>query len=271
MNNFFLFKDALNTATLGDFEKGIESLNEVVAKRNDRIDILIRYEDFWMQNSAHGLFYEIPQKLSNEYVGLSVKLFNSFASIPIDIPNESDLDILYNNDCNGFKGFNFSSTTIPTNRQVTDLISFNQFNLNCANQNAYNSIQTFWDNKEILFPNLVFCDRVWQQIEHLSVNDDRFDLIDKKLKRLNAFTGSWTAGVFNYKNLGLDNSPDTPARIASTLGLRTFNCPAIGNKVFSFHIKWSFGREFFRMYYYSNETNHKVYIGYIGPKDDIGF
>ncbi|MBI3142305.1 MAG: hypothetical protein HYZ16_05720 [Bacteroidetes bacterium] len=68
MNNFFLFKDALNTATLGDFENGIKSLNEVVAKKNERTDVLIRYEDFWMQNSAHGLFYEIPPKLNKEYI-----------------------------------------------------------------------------------------------------------------------------------------------------------------------------------------------------------
>jgi hypothetical protein len=271
MNNFFLFKDALNTATFGEFENGIMSLNEVVANRNARTDSLIRFEDFWMQSCNHGLLYEIPQKLSNEYIGLSVKLFNSFVPIPIDILNEVDFDVLYNDDCNGLKGFNFSATAIPINRQVIDLTTFNQFKLNCANQNAYNSIQSFWDSKEILFPNLIFCDRVWQQIEHLSVNDDRFGLINEKLKRLNTFTGTWTQGPFDYKNLGLDNSPDTPTRIANTLALRTFNCPKIGNRIFSLHIKWSFGREFFRMYYYPNDENHKVYIGYVGPKDDIGF
>jgi hypothetical protein len=159
-------------------------------RKKVRTDVLIRYEDFWMQNSFHGLFYEIPTKLSNEYIGLSVKLFNSFTPIPIDIPNETDFDILYNKDCNGFKGFNFSATNIPANRHITDLISFNLFKLNCANQTAYNSIQSFWDNKELLFPKLVFCERVWNQIEHLSVNDDRFGLINEKLK-MNTFTGNW--------------------------------------------------------------------------------
>lgn len=271
MNNFFLFKDALNTATLGDFENGIKLLNEVVANRNVQTDTLIRCEDFWMQTCVHGLFYEIPHKLSNEYIGLSMKLFNSFTPIAIDILNEVDFDVLYSDDCNGLKGFDFSGTSIPANRQIVDLTTFNQFKLYCANQNAYNSIQSFWDNKEILFPNLIFCDRVWQQIEHLSVNDDRFGLINEKLKRLNVFTRTWTQGSFEYKNLGLDNSPDTPTRIANTLALRTFNCPQIGNRIFSLHIKWSFGREFFRLYYYPNEINHKVYIGYIGPKDEIGF
>jgi hypothetical protein len=271
MNNFFLFKDALNVATLRDFENGINSLNEIVTNKNAQTDAFIRYENFWGQNCVLGLFCEIIYKLNREYIGLSIKLFESFTPIEIDILNENDFDIRYNNDCNGFNGFDFSTTTIPANRCIIDLASFNQFKLNCANQNAYNSIQAFWDNKKILFPNLVFCDRVWKQIEHLSVNDDRFDLINEKLKRLNAFTETWNQGAFDYKNLGLDNSPDTPTRIASTLDLRTFHCSGIGDRVFSLHIKWSFGREFFRLYYYPNEGNRKVYIGYIGPKDDIGF
>jgi hypothetical protein len=70
------------------------------------------------------------------------------------------------------------------------------------------------------------------KLNTLSVNDDRFGLINEKLKRLNTFTGTWKAGVFDYKNLGLDNSPDTPTRIASTLGFRTFNCPEIGEQSF---------------------------------------
>jgi hypothetical protein len=271
MNNFYLLKDALNSPSLAEFENGVKSLNEVVANRNQAMDMLIRYENFWQQDSAHGFFYEIPSKLNKEYIGLSVKLFNSFAPIPFDINNETDIDTLYNNDCNGFAGFDFGPTVIHAGRQIVDLVSLNQFKVNCATQNAYTSIQEFWDNRHILFGNLIFCDRVWSQIQHLSVSDDRFKLINEKLKRLNAFTGNWKEGNFDRKNLGLDNSPDTPTRIASTLALRTFDCPNIGNNVFSLHIKWSFGREFFRLYYYPHDNNRKVYIGYIGPKDDIGF
>ncbi|MDX2130347.1 MAG: hypothetical protein SFU91_15030 [Chloroherpetonaceae bacterium] len=271
MNNFYLFKDALNTATLGDFENGIKSLNEVVAKRNTQTDNLIRYEDFWMQSCVHGVFYELPLSLTNEYKGLVVKLFNSFSPIAFDIPNEADFDILYNNDCNGFKGFDFTLTAILPNRQIANLVSFNEFKFNCAKQVAYKSIQNYWDNRDILFPNLIFCDRVLEQIRHLSVNDDRFGLIDQKLKRLNLFTGTWKHGNFDYSNLGLDNSPDTPTRITNSLALRTFNCPGIGDRVFSLHIKWYFGGEPFRLYYFPNNSNRKVYIGYIGPKADIGF
>lgn len=271
MNNFFLLNEALNPPTISDIENGIRLLNDVVSARDNQTDVFIRHQDFWEQNSIHGYFYDIPNKLNKELIGLSIKLFNSFTPIQIYISDETDFDILYNNDCNGFKGFDFSGTAIPVNRQIVDLVSFNQFKLNCAIQNAYNSIKDFWDNRENLFPNLVFCDRVWNQIEHISINDDRFKLINEKLKRLNSFTSNWNSGIFEYKNLGLDNSPDTPTRVANTLALRTFECPIIGNKVFSLHIKWSYGKEIFRLYYFPFDINNKVYIGYIGGKDEIGF
>ena len=271
MNNFFLLHEALNPPALLDFENGVRSLTTVVANKSNDTDRFHRHESFWEYETAHGFCYEIPNKINKELIGLSIKLFNSFNSIPIYIPNETDFDILYDNDCNGFTGIDFTPTAIPADRQISDLVSFNTFRQACALGIAYDSIQNFWDSRAMLFPNLIFCDRVWQQIEHLSVKDDRFKLMDEKLKRLNAFTKNWTAGAFDFKNLGLENSPDTPTRVVNTLALRTFNCPAIGNKVFTLHLKWSFGREFFRLYYFPNENNHKVYIGYIGPKDEIGF
>ncbi|MBX9783401.1 MAG: hypothetical protein K2X48_08925 [Chitinophagaceae bacterium] len=263
--------EALNPPALADFENGVRNLTNVIANRDNGTDTFLRHEDFWQYQTIHGYCYEMPTRINKELIGLSIKLFNSFNAIPIYIPNETDFDILYPGDCNGFNGFDFTPTAIPANKQITELISFTQFKQNCATHNAYNSILDFWNSRAALFPNLIFCERVWEQISHLSVNDDRFKLINEKLKRLNAFTRQWTAGVFDFKSLGLENSPDTPTRVANTLALRTFDCPGIGNRVFSLHIKWSYGREFFRLYYFPNETNHRVYIGYIGPKDDIGF
>lgn len=271
MNNFFLLNEALNPPALADFENGVRNLTNVIANRDNGTDVFLRHEDFWQYQTIHGYCYEMPTRINKELIGLSIKLFNSFNAIPIYIPNETDFDTLYPDDCNGFSGFDFTPTAIPANRQILELVSFTQFKKNCTTQNAYNSVEDYWNSRVALFPNLIFCERVWEQISHLSVNDDRFKLINEKLKRLNSFTRQWTAGVFDFKSLGLDNSPDTPTRVANTLALRTFDCPGIGNRVFSLHIKWSYGKEFFRLYYFPNENNHRVYIGYIGPKDDIGF
>ena len=107
-------------------------------------------------------------------------------------------------------------------------------------------------------------------IDYIKISN-RFKLIDEKLKVLDKFTNLWKQGAFQYKNLGLDNSPDTPKRVKDTLTLRTFTCPNIGNQVFNLHIKWYFGSEPFRLYYYPSNSDYKVYVGYIGAKSEIGF
>lgn len=271
MNNFFLLNESLNISAILDFELGIKNLTEIFIIKNSDLDTFLYHEDFWNYETHLGFIYDIPNKIDNELVELFYKLFGSFNSIPNYITDEQCFDRIFNNDCNGFMGIDFSSTVITNERQIIDPTSFKLFKHKCAETIAYNSIQNFWANRTTLFPNLVFCEHVYGQIEHLSVNDDRFKLINNKLEVLNAFTNNWKDGAFEIKKLGLDNSPDTPTRVKSTSTLRTFSCPPIGDKIFSLHIKWYFGKEPFRMYYFPNEENHNVYIGYIGPKDEIGF
>ncbi len=133
------------------------------------------------------------------------------------------------------------------------------------------SIPEFWKRKEELFPSLVFCESVKKQIEFFSANDDRFKLILNKLDRLNSFTNSWIDGEFDSKQIGLDLSPDTKHRKESSIDKRTFDCPGLGYKVFDFHIKWSFGRQAFRLYFYPDKNSRRVFIGYIGDKSGIGY
>jgi hypothetical protein len=123
----------------------------------------------------------------------------------------------------------------------------------------------------VLFSNLIFCNNVKEQITSFPITDDRFTLIDEKLKVLNNFTGRWMAGAFDLKNLGMDSSPDTPTRINNTLKFRTFHCPGLGDRVFSYHSKWYVGNEPFRLYFFPESSNRKVYVGYIGEKEVVGF
>ncbi len=272
MNNFFLLNETLNTITIVEFENGISNLNSILSVKNDETDLLMMHHSIWEHNNGHGLLIDFYFSIvSKETQRLVPKIFESMNDYQNYISNEIQFDGFFPNDCNGFTGIEFSSTVILPSRQVIDSISFNRFKNQCVTAQAYNSIQDFWNSKSVLFPDLVFCDRVWEQIQHLSMDDDRFKLINGKLKRLNDFTNKWRTGVFDYKNCGLDCSPDTPTRVANTLSLRTFLCPAIGNKVFSLHVKWYFGSEPFRLYFYPEAGVHKVYVGYIGAKDEIGF
>ena len=272
MNNFFLLSEAMDTPTVLAFENGIVGLNSVLGLKTDMRDNFFRGEDFWEYQTTHGAMYEFTFGIiRTELQTLIIKIFDSFNSSPIYFSNEADFDTIYPDDCNGFVGIDFNKTTIAASRQIIDDVSFSTFVNNCAITNAHNSIQNFWDDREKLFPNLVFCDKVWRQIQHLSVEDDRFKLMDEKLKVLDRFVNTWKTGNFEYKNLGLDNSPDTPKRVRDTLALRTFTCPDIGNKVFILHVKWYFGSEPFRLYYYPSNIDYKVYVGYIGAKSEIGF
>ncbi len=275
MNNFFLLNEAIKTTTVEDIEDSIGSLNSLLLLKVSNRDFFLRGSDFWNFKTSHGYIYEFTYSvISPNYQRILPKLFDSgFSESPVYFSNKEDFDFSYPNDCNGFLGVDFSSVQIDANIQVFNESTFQKFIDNCLSKNTFNSVQNFWAKKEELFSNLVFCDRVLSQISNMSINDDRFKLINEKLKVLDRFTENWkkNKGVFEYKNLGLDNSPDTPSRVKATLVQRTFVCPNIGSKVFSLHIKWYFGSEVFRLYYYPSDTDFKVYVGYIGDKSGIGF
>jgi len=272
MNNFYLLNEALSASSISELENGILSLNDISIQRNALTDALMKHESIWEYNIQFGRMVELYYSIvSKELQRLVPKVFESFQNYPEYLSNEIEFDLRFPDECNGFVGVNFQSTTIPISRQITDVKSFNLFKVNCVKDNAYNSFDNFWESREILFPNLIFCNNVHQQISHFSLNDDRFKLINDKLKKLDGFAGKWNNGTFEFNKMGLDCSPDTPSRIANTLSFRTFRCPDDLERIFSLHIKWYFGGEPFRLYFYPDPNTIKVYIGYIGPKDDIGF
>ncbi|WP_055443424.1 hypothetical protein [Lacinutrix himadriensis] len=272
MNNFFLLNEALNKTTVVEFEKGIKVLNDIHTNKLPERDNFIVNDNIWRFQTNNGVIYEFTYSIVSEEIRILIpKLFGAFKITTSYFATENILDLNYPNCCNGFLGINFQGLNITNANQINCISKFDSFINNCVCNQNFKTVLEFWDLRAGLFPNLVFCDRVLSQIEHLSINDDRLKLINNKLEVLNEFTGNWKEGLFNYKNLGLNNSPDTPTRVKKTLDLRTFSCPSIGDKVFSLHIKWSFGKEPFRLYYFPNDIDKKVYIGYIGPKDDIGF
>lgn len=272
MNNFYLLNEALVASTISELENGILSFNDILIRRNALTDVLMKHESIWEYDIHFGkvvdLFYSI---VSSELQRLVPKVFESFHNHPKYLSTEMEFDLQFPDDCNGYVGINFQPTAIQISRQVTDVKSFEIFKINCVIENAFNSFDDFWTSKEIIFPNLSFCENVYQQIAQFSLGDDRFKLIKDKLKKLDEFAGKWKSGPFEFNKMGLDCSPDTPSRISSTLSLRTFRCADDLERVFSLHIKWYFGGEPFRLYFFPHAETNKVFIGYIGPKDDIGF
>jgi hypothetical protein len=265
MNNFFLLNEAID---LKDYDIFIEGMSElIVIKKSSNVnDVFFRHESIWNLLDSLGIYRNFGQ--TEQVILTYISQLIESKKYHFD---EDSIDNEYKYDCNGFLGIEFQQLNISKNRQITNSSSYATFVNECNKKHAMNSIEDFWNVREQIFPKLVFCLNVEQQIKHLSANDDRFKLLFSKLNVLNKFTETWQSGVFNNNMLGLDNSPDTPTRVKDTIKLRTFNCPNIGPQVFSLHIKWYFGSEPFRLYFYPNSSDHKVYIGYIGAKDEIGF
>ncbi|GAA0548213.1 hypothetical protein [Chitinophaga japonensis] len=272
MNNFFLLNDALNTTSISEFENGISSLNTILTEKNNETDVLMMHSSLWTHNNGLGIITDFYFSIvSAEIQRLIPKFFGSLSEYPDYIDSEIQFDRHFPGDCNAFKGIKFSGIPISSAKQITDSTTFKSFKTICGAAVGYTSIRAFWDARESLYPNLIFCDNVLGQIQHLSIGDDRFKLIIEKLSRLNNFTQKWTSGAFDFKSCGLNCSPDTPKRVEDTKTLRTFECPKLGPRVFNLHAKWYFGSEPFRLYFFPEASNHKVYIGYIGDKDGIGF
>jgi hypothetical protein len=272
MRNLYLFEKALQVNSIVALENGFNDLNNVILNRDKKIDNFICNPSIWVCKLKQGKMYDLYNGIVNsELQRIIPHILKSFNSHDKIYENHIQIDIDFPNDCNGFTGFEFSHTNIPVERQVIDVSTFELFKEYCLKCKAFSSLENFWNEKSTLFPNLVFCNNVLSQINHFSVDDDRFKLMTEKLKRLNDFVGNWKEGSFNYKNCGLDCAPDTPTRVKKTEDLRTFNCPNIGYKIFILHIRWYFGSEPFRLYFYPEANSHKVYIGYIGAKKEIGF
>lgn len=267
MNNFFLLNEAINIKNYSQFLTGMSEISSVVVNDKNAKDNFEKHESIWTLDIVVNNLFSNSGHSETAIIDFLGKLKSSSNYYP----KLADIDNAYPGNCNAFFGIDFTATTIPSINQIRGLHDCINFKAQCNPQVRINSIQDFWDHKADIFPNLEFCDSVFPQIDVFSLADDRFKLIYSKLEVLNAFTSKWKHGPFNYKGLGLDNSPDTKQRRKNTSDQRTFQCPNIGEVVFNLHIKWYFGKEDFRMYYHPNAADYKCYIGYVGNKAGIGF
>ncbi len=267
MRNFFLLNEAIAIEDYKVFIEGFSELNYIVQQENAKKDNFEKHSSIWeLDIVINGLFSHQGQK----EVAI-IGFINQLNSSDIYISNANIFDIKYPNGKNGFLGIDFNKTSIDTERQVSDVKTYHAFCEKFDDTLSFCNVEEFWGLREKLFPRLVFCESVKNQITPFSTRDSRFQGIFQRLYALNEYTKKWNSGLFDSKNLGYNNSCDTPTRIKKTLKERTFDCPNIGKKVFDLHIKWSVGGEVFRLYFYPSTSDYKIYIGYIGDKQGIGF
>ncbi|ABZ98613.1 Hypothetical protein LEPBI_I2529 [Leptospira biflexa serovar Patoc strain 'Patoc 1 (Paris)'] len=172
----------------------------------------------------------------------------------------------------------YNGDEVASNETIQNIYSPNsiqQFDIETkiylALKKEIESMEYFIHKISKFFPQLFFCENAKEQLSRISVGDMRFNNLLKKLIRLNAKVSSWLDGWFDFKNLGIECSPDSPERIRKTLDKRSFLCPDGIIRVFSYHLKWSIGKDEVRLYFFPDPENRKIYIGYIGNKSGMGF
>lgn len=118
-----------------------------------------------------------------------------------------------------------------------------------------------WTRKDELFPNLIFCEAVADQLQGLGTENPILQLVKNRLSELEDYCKSWTDEAFDQKNLR-NVSPESQITLQNPKYSkeRTFLCPDGQEQVFSWHAKLSFG---WRIYFFPNEQK-KMIIGYVG-------
>jgi hypothetical protein len=118
-----------------------------------------------------------------------------------------------------------------------------------------------WNRKDELFPSLIFCEAVSDQLQSLGAENPILQLVKNRLSELEDYCKGWTDEAFEPNNLR-NVSPESQVTLQNPKYSkeRTFLCPDGKRRVFSWHVKLSFG---WRIYFFPNEQK-KMIVGYVG-------
>ena len=132
--------------------------------------------------------------------------------------------------------------------------------------------RALFDEKERLFPGLVFCGKAPQQLRHWSAEPSILDQVKEALTVLNRFCGVWGEAEYpEYRHdvlrgLGLNHEvsgeSSTLLNNRKLKAEREFWLPTGKKEVFQNHIKLNKG---FRLHFFPDHHSKKIFIGYIGP------
>jgi hypothetical protein len=159
-----------------------------------------------------------------------------------------------------------SSKTIKHGSKTNHLDSHVQY-FNDLRRSLISKCSDIWNNREDLFPNLIFCGKTPKQL-NTGISSKYVHQIYDRLLTLNQYLDSWQTGDFNLTDFVMNNNVDCNYESASTLRLygdqRRFKIPHRGSEIFSLHIETGD----LRFHFYPESSTKKAYIGYIGSHLD---
>ena len=254
MNNFFLLNDSLNNLNYRVF---IDGMSELVAIEKERDDIFIKCDSIYNLNNLQALFPNLDGFAEQAIY----KFIEQLKTLNVEINDENTFDTLYPNLSNAFLGINFLHTSITSSKQITNDLSYKNFNLSTLWNVTF---RNFWSRRVKLFPNLILCGEVEMQISRIG-NSGYFNQIIQRLKEFNSAVNGWTQGVFNYTQINANSSlrisPESASTMSRYANERRFSLPDGRTEEFELHIKAGN----LRIHFFPDNQAKKIYIGYIGP------
>lgn len=254
MNNFFLLNEAISLDDFGDFKLG---MSELVAIERDQLDVFIKHDSIWEIPITGQLFSNFGQEeqVITEFI---VKM----QTFDIYLKDEEVFDLTFKGAFNAYLGIDFSNTSISEQRKVTNNYTY----LKVKDKDLWNdlSFRNLWKKKELLFPNLILCGVVHEQLSKIG-NSSFFNQIVEKLKELDKVSAKWLAGEFNYRMVNRDYalvvSPESEITMENYSNQRVFALPNGERKTFELHIKAGD----LRFHFFPDNETKSIYVGYIGP------
>ena len=255
MSNFFLLNEAINVENYQSFKEGFK---EFVLIDKEAEDVFLRHDSFWQIELLAELYSNNYQLQDETAICKFIEQLTPSANYFI---NSTQINNHYVDEDNAFLGIDFINTTIEVDRQIKNNTEYLTFNHN----NLWNvDFRNFWSKKAKLFPNLIMCGQVQNQIAQIG-NSGYFTQIIDRLKDFNEAIGNWENGNFSYRdvnaNYALRISPESDKTMDKYGNERICQLPDGGTDYFELHIKTGD----LRFHFLPNNASKKVYVGYIGP------
>lgn len=268
-----VFDDSYIGASVTELENNLIDLNTVIQKRiGNNVSFFSYDNDFFDVNLSGNLkignalySHDFNRQVSNTLAKTllhghqcTVKISN-IAMLQKDIADAFPSDA---SDKNSYalwgKSFSVSSPNHITN--TTQEYSFFE---NTIKSNLDN--RTFWNLKEVLFPNLYFVSEIEHMISIVSGKD--FNSVMNDLKLLNNYLDEVAVNDFSHKKFKKQTMVDISPEDDQTMNqkkykdMRMFNIPGLGRTCCELHMKTIDHRT----HIYPDKENGKMWIAYIGP------
>jgi len=121
-----------------------------------------------------------------------------------------------------------------------------------------------WRRRGELFPNLIFCDHIAEQILPLQHGNPLFRQIVKRLFELQTYCSAWLEGPFSPEQLPFKATVESEPTMQKYRNERIFTCPDGNEITFTWHGRMTPGA--WRIYFDIGIGPGMMHVGYIGPK-----